>query len=127
MRGSDPERQISSAAFAYLISEIVQYHTARIRTAGDLERRLQSNGHSVGIKVLEFISVRDRLSKRETGAIEMLQVVLSVRDILLTLLRSSFRAHAGNCSSTKSQILSSVVRTQRMNVSRPSSLKFFDR
>lgn len=66
---------VSSSAFAYLFSEIVQYQSSRIRTAGDLELKLQETGHRVGTKLLELVSTRERNVKRELGVIEFLQFI----------------------------------------------------
>lgn len=51
---------MSLSAFAYLYSELVQYHQNRVDSISELERRLESSGYEVGLKVLELIAFRNR-------------------------------------------------------------------
>lgn len=51
---------MSLSAFAYLYSELVQYHQNRVDSISELERRLESSGYGVGLKVLELITYRNR-------------------------------------------------------------------
>ena len=72
---------VSLSAFAFLFSELVQYHQSRVSSIGDLERRLEESGYSVGLKVLELFSYREsssKASKRETRLLGVLQFVSSV-------------------------------------------------
>jgi trafficking protein particle complex subunit 5 len=46
------------SGFGYLFSEIVQYHQNRVGSISELERRLEGNGYSVGLKVLELSAYR---------------------------------------------------------------------
>mmetsp|Transcript_6237 Transcript_6237/g.15182 ORF Transcript_6237/g.15182 Transcript_6237/m.15182 type:complete len:95 (+) Transcript_6237:227-511(+) len=59
-RGSRADNQISLSSFAYLYSELVQYHQNRVDSISELERRLESSGYGVGLKMLELISYRNR-------------------------------------------------------------------
>ena len=54
------ESQVSLSAFAYLYSELVQYHQNRVDSISELERRLESSGYQVGLKVLELLSYRSK-------------------------------------------------------------------
>jgi len=63
------------SAFAYLYSELVQYHQNRVDSIGELERRLESSGYQVGLKVLELITYRNREYKREIRIMNVLQFV----------------------------------------------------
>mmetsp|Transcript_15357 Transcript_15357/g.51708 ORF Transcript_15357/g.51708 Transcript_15357/m.51708 type:complete len:183 (-) Transcript_15357:97-645(-) len=72
------ERHVSLSSFAYIFCEVVQYQTARIQTASDLERRLEEMGHAVGVRVLELVAFRERQTKRELRVIGILQFVSSV-------------------------------------------------
>eukprot|EP00531_Pseudo-nitzschia_arenysensis_P011612 CAMPEP_0116124882 /NCGR_PEP_ID=MMETSP0329-20121206/5519_1 /TAXON_ID=697910 /ORGANISM="Pseudo-nitzschia arenysensis, Strain B593" /LENGTH=206 /DNA_ID=CAMNT_0003618895 /DNA_START=38 /DNA_END=658 /DNA_ORIENTATION=+ len=74
-RGSRADNQISLSSFAYLYSELVQYHQNRVDSISELERRLESSGYGVGLKMLEVISYRNREYKRETRLMNMLQFV----------------------------------------------------
>jgi hypothetical protein len=59
-RTTTAETQVSLSAFAYLYSELVQYHQNRVDSISELERRLESSGYEVGLKVLELITYRNR-------------------------------------------------------------------
>ena len=63
------------SAFAYLYSELVQYHQNRVDSISELERRLESSGYQVGLKVLELITYRNREYKREIRLMNILQFV----------------------------------------------------
>eukprot|EP00555_Chaetoceros_dichaeta_P009342 CAMPEP_0198264058 /NCGR_PEP_ID=MMETSP1447-20131203/14611_1 /TAXON_ID=420782 /ORGANISM="Chaetoceros dichaeta, Strain CCMP1751" /LENGTH=162 /DNA_ID=CAMNT_0043952875 /DNA_START=31 /DNA_END=516 /DNA_ORIENTATION=+ len=71
------ETQVSLSAFAYLYSELVQYHQSRVASISELERRLESSGYGVGFKVLELLAYRSRESKRETRIMSILQFISS--------------------------------------------------
>lgn len=58
-RGSSGEG-VSLSAFAYLYSELVQYHQSRVASISELERRLESAGYGVGLRVLELLAYRAR-------------------------------------------------------------------
>lgn len=72
-RGSE----VSLSAFAYLYSELVQYHQSRVASISELERRLESSGYGVGFKVLELLAYRSRECKRETRIMSILQFISS--------------------------------------------------
>lgn len=76
-RGSGSEGAVSLSAFAYLYSELVQYHQSRVASISELERRLESSGYGVGLKVLELLAYRGRETKRETRLMNILQFVSS--------------------------------------------------
>ena len=57
---STVESNVSLSAFAYLYSELVQYHQNRVDSISELERRLESAGYGVGLKVLELLAYRSR-------------------------------------------------------------------
>ena len=59
-RGSSGESHVSLSAFAYLYSELVQYHQNRVDSISELERRLESSGYGVGLKVLDLLAYRSR-------------------------------------------------------------------
>lgn len=68
---------MSLSAFAYIYSELVQYHQGRAASISELERRLESAGYGVGLKVLELVAYRSKETKRETRIMNMLQLVSS--------------------------------------------------
>ena len=77
-RGSSgSDSYVSLSAFAYLYSELVQYHQSRVASISELERRLESSGYGVGLKVLELLAYRSRENKRETRLMNVLQFVSS--------------------------------------------------
>lgn len=60
-RGSSGSGEgVSLSAFAYLYSELVQYHQSRVASISELERRLESAGYGVGLRVLELLAYRAR-------------------------------------------------------------------
>ena len=58
-RSSDVS-SVSLSAFAYVYSELVQYHQGRAASISELERRLESAGYGVGLKVLECVAYRGK-------------------------------------------------------------------
>mmetsp|Transcript_27931 Transcript_27931/g.31376 ORF Transcript_27931/g.31376 Transcript_27931/m.31376 type:complete len:222 (-) Transcript_27931:66-731(-) len=74
-RGSRVETQVSLSAFSYLYSELVQYHQNRVDSISELERRLESSGYGVGLKILELITYRNREYKREIRLMNILHFV----------------------------------------------------
>ena len=42
------------------ILQLVQYHQNRVDSISELERRLESSGYGVGLKILELITYRNR-------------------------------------------------------------------
>ncbi|CAB9508156.1 protein particle complex subunit 5 [Seminavis robusta] len=76
-RGSRSSPEVSASAFAYVYSELVQYHQNRVDSISELERRLESSGYGVGLKVLELLAYRSREFKRETRLMNVLQFVSS--------------------------------------------------
>jgi Transport protein particle (TRAPP) component len=69
------EPVVSLSAFAYVFSEIVQYHQSRVDSISELERRLESTGFAVGLRVLELLAVRSKEYKRETKLMNLLQFI----------------------------------------------------
>lgn len=70
-----PRTEVSLSSFAFLFSEFVQYHQNRVSSISDLEKKLEKSGYSIGQRVIELISCRDRITKRETRIVNMLQYV----------------------------------------------------
>jgi len=71
------EANVSLSAFAYMYSELVQYHQGRAASISELERRLESAGYGVGLKVLELVAYRAKETKRETRLMSILHYVSS--------------------------------------------------
>ncbi|TCD66783.1 TRAPP subunit trs31 [Steccherinum ochraceum] len=71
--------EVSSAAFAFLFSEVVQYTQKRVLGIADLERRLNTLGYRVGTRVLELMIWRAessaKIPKRE---IRFLPALMSI-------------------------------------------------
>lgn len=65
----------SSAAFGLVFSELVQYHQSRVTSISDLERRLEQAGFGIGAAVLEAVSAREKVTKRETSVLGILSLV----------------------------------------------------
>ena len=69
---SGTDSNVSMSAFAYLYSELVQYHQNRVDSISELERRLESSGYGIGLKTLELQSYRSK-EVRTLGGVEFLQ------------------------------------------------------
>jgi len=57
---SGTDSNVSLSAFAYLYSELVQYHQNRVDSISELERRLESSGYGIGLKTLELQAYRSK-------------------------------------------------------------------
>ena len=75
IRRSTADQTVSLSIFAYLYSEVVQYHQNRVDSISELERRLEASGYGVGLKVLELLTYRNKDYTRETSLMNMLQFV----------------------------------------------------
>lgn len=60
------------STFAYLFSEIIQYHQSRQR---NIEDELEKMGFNIGIRLLELLTIREKTFKRELEHIEMLKFI----------------------------------------------------
>lgn len=69
------DQTVTLSMFAYLYSEMVQYHQNRVDSISELERRLEATGYGVGLRVLELLAYRSREYKRETRLMNLLQFV----------------------------------------------------
>lgn len=67
--------EVSHSAFAFLFSEMVQYAYNRISSIDDLSLRLEELGFGVGQRLIELIGCRDRVIKRETRIVGILQYI----------------------------------------------------
>eukprot|EP00429_Kryptoperidinium_foliaceum_P050112 CAMPEP_0176122210 /NCGR_PEP_ID=MMETSP0120_2-20121206/61544_1 /TAXON_ID=160619 /ORGANISM="Kryptoperidinium foliaceum, Strain CCMP 1326" /LENGTH=174 /DNA_ID=CAMNT_0017456821 /DNA_START=111 /DNA_END=632 /DNA_ORIENTATION=+ len=72
---SNADSSVSLSAFAYIYSELVQYHQNRVDSISELERRLESSGYGIGLKMLELQAYRSREYKRENRLMNILQFV----------------------------------------------------
>jgi trafficking protein particle complex subunit 5 len=70
-----PRQSVSLSLFSFLFSELVQYNQNKIKNIGDFERRLEEAGYGVGQRVIEHIAVRDKMMRRETRVVNMLQYI----------------------------------------------------
>ena len=75
---SKGRKEVSLSAFSFLFSELVQYCQSRIESIADLESKLESVGHSIGLRVLELLIHREKASRREIRLIGALQFVSTV-------------------------------------------------
>jgi len=69
------ERSVSGSAFAFLFAEMITYYQARIQSASELETRLSAAGESVGQRLWDVVSLRDRPAKRELTVVNVLQFI----------------------------------------------------
>ncbi|KAJ6731760.1 41-2 PROTEIN ANTIGEN-RELATED [Salix purpurea] len=74
---SKGKQEVSSSAFAFLFSELVQYNQTQVDNIAELERRLEDAGYAVGARVLELLCHRDKGNRRETRLLGILSFVHS--------------------------------------------------
>jgi len=55
----------------------VQYHQSRCASISELERRLESSGYGVGLRVLELLAYRSKENKREIRLMSILHLISS--------------------------------------------------
>eukprot|EP00658_Telonema_sp_P-2_P042941 TRINITY_DN30901_c0_g1_i2.p1 TRINITY_DN30901_c0_g1~~TRINITY_DN30901_c0_g1_i2.p1 ORF type:complete len:189 (+),score=46.76 TRINITY_DN30901_c0_g1_i2:177-743(+) len=67
--------KVSSSAFLWLLSEMVQYSQTRVKSVDELETRLAELGVQVGLRMLELACFRDRQSRRAIRVIDVLEFV----------------------------------------------------
>ncbi|EKM60699.1 uncharacterized protein PHACADRAFT_155795 [Phanerochaete carnosa HHB-10118-sp] len=71
--------EVSASAFAFLFSEVVQYTQKRVSGIADLERRLNTLGYRVGVRVVELMSWRNESSsKTPKREIRFLPALMSI-------------------------------------------------
>ncbi|KAH9920274.1 NO signaling/Golgi transport ligand-binding domain-containing protein [Fomitopsis serialis] len=71
--------EVSASAFAFLFSEVVQYTQKRVNGINDLERRLNTLGYRVGMRVLELMSWRNEATaKAPKREIRFLPALMSI-------------------------------------------------
>ena len=66
---------MSLSAFAFLFSEIVQYHRTRASSVAELENKLSEAGQGVGSRMLEVLACRDKSNRRENRLQGILQFI----------------------------------------------------
>ncbi|KAK7910938.1 bet3 family protein [Apiospora marii] len=69
--------ELSQASFAYLFSEMVGYASKRIVSIQDLEKRLNTQGHPIGLKLLDLLLHREpaRTQTRPLTIITLLHLI----------------------------------------------------
>jgi hypothetical protein len=71
--------EVSQSSFAFLLSELVQYHQSRSKDTTELERALEEAGSDVGRRMYESQSFRERGSaRREHRLLPLLQFIQSI-------------------------------------------------
>ncbi|CAM9452838.1 unnamed protein product, partial [Chrysoparadoxa australica] len=69
------QQEVSLSAFSFLFSEMTQYFQSRIQTTPDLERKLEKAGYSIGQRVLELQSLRERKGMSQDRKTRIIKVV----------------------------------------------------
>lgn len=69
--------ELSQASFAYLFSEMVSYASKQIESIQDLEKRLNTQGHPIGLKLLDLLLHREpaRTQQRPLNVISLLNFI----------------------------------------------------
>ncbi|KIY63071.1 TRAPP complex subunit trs31 [Cylindrobasidium torrendii FP15055 ss-10] len=71
---------VSGAAFSFMFAEIVSYTQKRVAGINDLERRLNTLGYRVGMRVLELMTWRaEYTSKAPKREIRLLPALMSIQ------------------------------------------------
>ena len=63
---STGREEVSLSSFAFLFSELVQYHLRRVSDTSELERKLEDAGAAVGARIIELLAYREKQNQRET-------------------------------------------------------------
>ncbi|EKD19583.1 uncharacterized protein L3040_002538 [Drepanopeziza brunnea f. sp. 'multigermtubi'] len=73
-------QELSQASFAYLFGEMVSYAQKRVTGIQDLEKRLNVQGHPIGLKLLDLLLYREppRTQLRPLNIIALLQFITTV-------------------------------------------------
>ena len=69
------KEKVSLSIFALLFSEIIQYYQNRVYNITDLERKLEELGYSIGYRILEIVSIRERTYRREVKVVNFLTFI----------------------------------------------------
>jgi len=74
------KQELSQASFAYLFGEMVSYAQKRVTDIQDLEKRLNNQGHPIGLKLLDLLLYREpvRTQTRSLNIIALLQFITTV-------------------------------------------------
>ncbi|KAI9827790.1 MAG: TRAPP subunit trs31 [Thelocarpon impressellum] len=69
--------ELSRASFAYLFGEMITYAQRRVTGIQDLEKRLNVQGHPVGLRLLDLLLYREpaRAAQRPTRILPLLQFI----------------------------------------------------
>ncbi|KAI9792647.1 MAG: TRAPP subunit trs31 [Candelina submexicana] len=69
--------ELSRASFAYLFGEMVSYAQKRVSGIQDLEKRLNVQGYSLGLRLLDVLLYREppRSAQRPTRILALLQLI----------------------------------------------------
>ncbi|PMD22093.1 TRAPP I complex [Hyaloscypha hepaticicola] len=73
-------QELSQASFAYLFGEMVSYAQKRVTGIQDLEKRLNVQGHPIGLKLLDLLLYREppRTQTRPLNIIALLQFITTI-------------------------------------------------
>lgn len=70
-----PRGEVNMDAYLVLFSELVSYCRNRVESVTALEHKLSELGYRIGRRSLELIAARDRLAKRETRLLNILNFI----------------------------------------------------
>ncbi|KUJ22065.1 TRAPP I complex [Mollisia scopiformis] len=73
-------QELSQSSFAYLFGEMVSYAQKRVTGIQDLEKRLNVQGHPIGLKLLDLLLYREppRTQTRPLHIIALLQFITTI-------------------------------------------------
>ena len=69
--------EVSVSAYGLLFSEIVQYCQSRVFTVTELQDKLANFGKTIGVRLIDTLSIRERGFRRETRLLNVLMFIRS--------------------------------------------------
>mmetsp|Transcript_2755 Transcript_2755/g.4846 ORF Transcript_2755/g.4846 Transcript_2755/m.4846 type:complete len:216 (+) Transcript_2755:28-675(+) len=70
--------EVNLDLYLLLFSEMVQYSRSRVSSVSDLENMLSQMGSHVGIRVLEYLSIKDKSFKKEIRVVNCLNLIVTL-------------------------------------------------
>ncbi|KAK3327485.1 NO signaling/Golgi transport ligand-binding domain-containing protein [Cercophora scortea] len=71
--------ELSQASFAYLFSEMVSYALSKVTDIQDLEKRLNMQGHPIGLKLLDLLLIRE-LPRNQLRPLNIISLLVLIKE-----------------------------------------------
>jgi len=69
--------EVNISSYALLFSEIVQYCQSRVFTVSELQEKLASFGETIGIRIIDTLTIRERGYRRDMKLLNVLMFIRS--------------------------------------------------